>query len=187
MCLTRREGHRPAKRLNRLSCHELRRNWLHSWRLMSYKCWGASLRVCISISPVKASAEIPVLIPVLLVAPATMTLVVVVVVVTILVPVRVSWRKVVTTTTMCLWCRAIPLVLASRRRVVWRRFHNWTLRNSTISSGSRSAIIPFKWSLARVVWCWVGVCTTTLLRCRSRSIWISLNQSIHWKKEAFWH
>lgn len=179
MCLTRRERHRPAKRLNRLSCHKLRRNWLNMWRLMSYKCWGTSLWMC---SPIKASAEIPVLIPVLLVAPATMTLVVVVMV-TILVPVRVSWWKAVTATTVGLRRRAIPLVLTSRRRVVRRRFDKWTLRRwlriRTISSGSRSAVIPFKWSLARGVWCWVRVCTTTLLWCRNRSICISLNQKTH--------
>lgn len=177
MCLTRRVWYRTAKRL---SCHKLRSNCLHRWWwwwwrwCISYKCWSTSWWMCISISPIKASVEIPVVIPVLLIAPATMILVVMN---TILVPVRVS---LVVSTTMGLWCKAIILVLASRRGIVRSAFNKWTmwwwLRSSTISSGSRGAI-PLKWSLARVVWCWVGiVCTADLLWCRSRSTCSSLHQ-----------
>jgi len=169
MCLTSREGYMTGKRL---SCHKLR-NWLHSWWWMSYKSWSTSLRLRISFSPVKTSLKSPILIPVLLIAPATVTLVMI----TVLVPVGVSLRWVFSTT-MVLWRKAILLVLASRRRVVRRQFGKWTLRwwlrNSTIS-WSRGAIALFKWSLARVIWSWIRVCTASLLWCRNRSICNSLN------------
>ena len=173
--LTRRVWYRTAKRL---SCHKLRRNCLHRWWwwrwCISYKRWSTSWWLCISISPIKASVEIPILIPVLLIAPATMILVMMI---TVLVPVRIS---LVVSTTMRLWCKAILLVLASRRRVVRGAFNKWTLRwwlrSSTISSGPRGAI-PFKWSLARVVWCWIRVVRTAgLLWCRNRSTCSSLDQ-----------